>query len=297
MSILPFKRKAQPKSLPSILQGFSIEVMPRTAAKIERFTDILPSDTLIYVAHIDGTPIEDMTNCVARLVGEGFAVMPHIPARSVPDVDTLERWLTSYRDIGVTSALVLAGGAPEQNGPFASSMDLLETGLFEKHGFTRIHVAGHPEGNRDIDPDGSTVNLDEALRWKQDYAKRTGVEMAIATQFLFDADSLIVWAERLQSEGITLPIHAGIAGPTKLQTLIKFSIACGVGASLGVLKKRALDLSKLLVPFEPTDVLNDIAMRLETSPARIEKIHVFPLGGIKTSAEYATGQHEAEKTA
>lgn len=297
MSILPFKRKPQPASLPSLLKGFSIEVMPRTAAKIDSFSEILPADTLIYVAHIDGTPFDDMADCVSRLRREGFEVMPHIPARSVPDAATLENWLMQYREMGVTSALVLAGGAPEQRGPFVSSIEMLETGFFEKLGFTRIHVAGHPEGNRDIDPDGSTTNVDAALRWKQNYAEITGIEMAIATQFLFDADPLMAWGERLAANGITLPIHAGVAGPTKLQTLIKFSIACGVGASLGVLQKRALDLTKLLLPFEPTEVLNDIAKRLETSNARIERIHLFPLGGIRKAAEYATGSNEAEKRA
>lgn len=297
MSILQFKRKPTPTSLPALLTGFSIEVMPRTAAKVESFRTILPEGTLVYVAHIDGTDFEDMAACVARLLAEGLDVMPHIPARSVPDAATLETWLKRYRDLGVTGALILAGGAPEQRGPFASSMDMLETGLFEALGFRRIHVAGHPEGNSDIDADGSTDNVDAALVWKQAYAERTGVQMAIVTQFLFEAGPLLDWAERLQSQGITLPIHAGIAGPTKLQTLIKFSIACGVGASLKVLQKRALDLTKLLVPFEPTEMLNDLAGRLETSSARIERIHVFPLGGIKTSAAYATGSDAAEKRA
>lgn len=297
MSILQFKRKTAPTTLPTLLNGFSIEVMPRTAAKVDDFRSILPAGTLVYVAHIDGTDFEDMASCVERLVAEGLEVMPHIPARTVPDAQTLEAWLTRYREIGVTGALVLAGGAPTQRGTFASSMDMLETGLFERLGFTRIHVAGHPEGNSDIDEVGQTTNVDAALLWKQAYAERTGVEMAIVTQFLFETGPLLEWAERLQAAGVTLPIHAGVAGPTKLQTLIKFSIACGVGASLKVLQKRALDLTKLLVPFEPTEMLNDLASRLESSNARIERIHVFPLGGIKTSTAYATGTNPAEKRA
>ena len=56
--------------------------------------------------------------------------------------------------------------------------------------------------------------------------------MAIATQFCFEAAPVIAWANRLAAEGITLPIHIGVAGPAKLQTLIKFAISCGVGASL-----------------------------------------------------------------
>ena len=80
--------------------------------------------------------------------------------------------------------------------------------------------------------------------------------MAIATQFCFEAGPVIAWADRLAAEGITLPIHIGVAGPAKLQTLIKFAVSCGVGASLRVLQKRAMDVTKLLLPYEPTEFVS-----------------------------------------
>ncbi|MGB0299595.1 MAG: methylenetetrahydrofolate reductase, partial [Paracoccaceae bacterium] len=84
---------------------------------------------------------------------------------------------------------------------------------------------------------------------------------------------------------ITLPIHIGIAGPAKLQTLIKFAIACGVGPSLKVLQKRAMDVSKLLLPYEPTQVLSELAAHKAANPDfNITHVHFFPLGGIKTNA-------------
>jgi len=45
-------------------------------------------------------------------------------------------------------------------------MQLLETELFDKYGFTDLNVAGHPEGNNDIDPDNTNKNVDMALEWK-----------------------------------------------------------------------------------------------------------------------------------
>ena len=62
----------------AFLQGFSIEVMPRTAAKIESFAEILPVGTRIYLAHIEGTPIEDMVSTARRIANEGFPVSPVI---------------------------------------------------------------------------------------------------------------------------------------------------------------------------------------------------------------------------
>jgi len=274
--------------LKAFLEGVSIEVMPRTAAKIDDFKPLLAPGSRVYIAHIEGTPIDEMVATAKRLAADGFAVMPHFPARIIKDEAILEDWLKRYAgEAGVTEALVLAGGVAKPHGKFDSSMQLLDTGLFEKHGLKRLHVAGHPEGNADIDADGTTRNVDAAVRWKQDYADKTGTEMALATQFVFDAKPMIAWADRLKADGISLPIHAGVAGPAKLQTLIKFAVACGVGASLGVLQRRARDLTKLLKPFEPTDVLTALAEHKAANPdSLIERAHIFPLGGIRASADW-----------
>ena len=84
-----------------------------------------------------------------------------------------------------------------------------------------------------------------------------------------------------------MPVHIGLAGPTKLQTLIKFAIACGVGPSLKILQKRALDLTKLLTPYEPTEILEDLSCLLSAGRAKnIAGIHFFPLGGISSTAAW-----------
>ncbi|MDP9837323.1 methylenetetrahydrofolate reductase (NADPH) [Neorhizobium huautlense] len=276
----------------NLLSHFSIEVTPRTAAKVGDFRKLLPTVTRVYIAHIEGTPIDDMVATARRLTSEGFAPMPHVPARGIPDVSTLETWIKRYREeAGVEQALLLGGGNARPAGNLDSVMAMLETGLFDRYGFKRLHVAGHPEGNRDIDRDGGTANVDAALRSKNDYARRTDANMAIVTQFAFDAKPVIAWAERIFAEGIDLPIHLGIAGPTRLQTLIKFAISCGVGPSLSILQKRALDLRKLLVPFEPTDLVDEIEAYRATHPqSRIEQCHVFPLGGISASADWANAR-------
>ncbi|MEM6661255.1 MAG: methylenetetrahydrofolate reductase [Pseudomonadota bacterium] len=274
--------------LAAFLQGFSIEVMPRTAEKIEDFRAILPEGTRVYVAHIEGTPIEDMVATAKRIAGEGFPVMPHFPARGIASKNQLSDWIARYQgEAGIDQALLLAGGYDKPTGDFDNSMELLETGLFDAAGFKRLHVAGHPEGNKDIDPDGGDANVSDALRWKQGFSERTDAEMAIATQFCFESGPVIEWADRLKAEGIDLPIHIGIAGPAKLQTMIKFAMACGVGPSLRVLQRRAADVTKLILPFEPTDILTELAAHKAANPDfNITQVHFFPLGGIKKTAEY-----------
>ena len=292
MALFNFRRDSAPASsnaeMEAFLKGYSIEVMPRTAEKVEDFRALLPAGTRVYIAHIDGTPIEDMVATAARLRREGYEPMPHFPARIIRDRATLGDWVARYQgEAGVKQGLILAGNPAQQVGDYHSSMQLLESGAFD--GFERLHVAGHPEGNKDIDPDGSDRMVMEAARWKSAFAERTDATVAMATQFCFESQPVIDWVNRLATEGVKLPVHIGVAGPAKLQTLIKFAIACGVGPSLRVLQKRAMDVTKLLLPYEPTDFVAELAAHKAANPGfGIEAVHFFPLGGIKTNAQWVT---------
>ena len=296
MAVRDFLRRRKPEGeasgdLGALLAGYSIEVTPRTAFGVADLATPLPAGTRVYVAHVDATPIGAMARAVRRLREDGFAVMPHVPARSVPGAAALDDWLCRYADAGAEAALVLAGGIATPRGPFASAMDLMATGAFDRHGFRRLHVAGHPEGNRDIAGDGSTRALDAALAWKQAFAERTGAQMAIVTQFAFDAGPVIAWAERLRATGIGLPIHVGVAGPAKLQTLLRYGYACGVGASLTLIHKRALDSRNLVLPYAPTEMLAGLARERGANPKTlIAQVHFFPLGGIAATAAWAAAR-------
>ena len=274
--------------LKDFISGYSIEVVPTSAAKIESFADVLPKNTRVYIAHLEKENIAAMVATAKRLNDEGFTVMPHIPARMILNQAMLNDWISMYQnEAGVDEALLLAGGSTKPIGEFDSSVQLIESGLFDKAGFKRLHIAGHPEGSKDIDPNGGTKNVAEALSWKQEFSKRTDASMARATQFCFDASVVKKWAENIKENGIDIPIHIGIAGPAKLQTLLKFSIECGIGASMKVLTKRAKDITKLLLPYQPTQILNELAeYKSKDSELNIEQVHFFPIGGIKQTVDW-----------
>ena len=272
----------------NFLNGYTIEVTPNAAAKIENFAEVLPVNTRIYIAHIEGTPFEEMLTTAKKITNEGFIPMPHFPARIIEDRDMLESWLSQYSgEANVQEALLIAGGSKEPAGVYDSSIQIIETELFDKYSFKRLHVAGHPEGNKDIDKDSTHTNVNKALSWKNEYAKRTDAQIAIATQFCFDSEAIIQWANSLIDMNIDLPVHIGIAGPAKLQTLIRYSIECGVGASMKVLQKRAKDITNLLLPYEPTSVICELAEYKSQNPDfNIAQVHFFPLGGTKTTANW-----------
>ena len=270
------------------ISGYSIEVLPRSAAKVDSFSDVLPKNTRVYIAHLETEDISAMVATAKRIHDEGFTVMPHIPARIIASKEMLQDWISMYQnEAGVDEALLLAGGSNKPVGDFNSSMQLIESGLFDKAGFKRLHVAGHPEGNKDIDPSGGIKNVSEALSWKQEFSQRTDASMAIATQFCFDGNIVKKWADSIKENGIDIPIHIGIAGPAKLQTLLKFSVECGIGASMKVLTKRAKDLTKLLLPYKPTQILNELADHKSKDPEfNIEQVHFFPIGGVKQTVDW-----------
>jgi len=272
----------------NFLNDFSIEVTPKAVAKIENLSELIPPETLVYIAHIEGTPIDEMVKTAKKINDQGYVTMPHFPARIIKDKNTLKDWISRYQnEANVNNALLLGGGVKKPYGDYDSSIQLIESELFDIAGFNKLYFAGHPEGNKDIDPDGSTKNIDEALSWKNDFRNRTDADMAITTQFCFDSKTVINWANDIKNKGINIPIHIGIAGPAKLQTLLRYSIECGVGASIKILQKRALDLTKLLLPYKPTNILSELAEYKFNNPdLNIEKVHFFPLGGVKQVSKF-----------
>ena len=276
------------ENIENFLNDFSIEVTPNAAKKINQFSDYLSPGTLVYIAHIEGTPIEETVETAKKITNQGFKAMPHFPARIIKDRNMLGDWIARYQnEAGVENALLIAGGANKPYGDFDSSIQLIESELFDKAGFKKLHIAGHPEGSKEIDPDGSTTNVDEALSWKNEFSKRTDASMAITTQFCFDSNSVIEWTNNIKKSGIDIPVHIGIAGPAKLQTLLRYSMECGVGASIKILQKRAKDITKLLLPYKPTQIISELAEYKASNPDfNIEKVHFFPLGGVKQVSKF-----------
>jgi methylenetetrahydrofolate reductase (NADPH) len=292
MTSEPKRAEDERALLGSGLCAYSIEVTPRQAQRISSFRAWLPIGTRVYVPHIEGHAFDDVLATAKRLVDEGYEAMPHLPARLIPDAESLTRWVGRYREeAGVRQALVLGGGVALPLGPFHSAGQLLDSGVFDRFGFGRLHLAAHPEGNRDIDPDGSTRMADAALISKQAFALRTDAQIALVTQFGFDLKAVIRWADRIQGLGVDLPVHVGLSGPARLPTLIKYGLSCGVGPSLKVIQRRARDFTRLLLPYEPDEMMAQLLThRAERPSTLLRHLHVFSLGGFESAASWFNQQ-------
>lgn len=262
----------------------SIEISPKQAVENEDLEGLFPAGTRVYITDV-GTDSAETITAGARRVGDfGYKPVPHFASRRLTTSQALENRISMLsQEAGVADVLIIGGGLEQQAGDFGSTLEVLETGFFDKYGIRQMGVAGHPEGSPDFDD----ATAKEALRLKQAFADRTDAEMRIVTQFGFDAAGFSRWADGLAASGINLPVHLGVAGPAKLTTLVKFAAMCGVGNSIKFLKKRAGAISTLVSGFNPDEIVNPIEKHALADPACvIKQIHVFPFGGMKKSAEW-----------
>lgn len=267
------------------MTGFSIETTPGAAAKTESYRAILAEGATVNVTFLVGSDFADTISVSKRLRREGMRPVPHIAARSTASSAQLADWLERLRgEADIDEVLLVGGGADKPLGDFDDTMQLLDTGLFEKHGIRRIGVAGHPEGS----PDFSQSAAHDALMAKNGYARSTGCDMYVVTQFVFEAQPVIDWDRRIRAAGNELPIHIGVPGLATIKTLLAHARACGIGPSMRVLTRQAKNLTKLLSVRMPDKLVTDLAAYCATDPdCGIRKVHMYPLGGMRRTAAWS----------
>ncbi len=267
------------------MTGFTAETTPGAAAKTPDYRAHLRPGTVVYITFLPGSEIDDTIAVAKRLKAEGFLPVPHFAARSVPDAAFLDDKLARLAgEVGLEQVLIIAGAVDKPAGNFADSMQLLETGLFDKHGIRKFGLAGHPEGSPDI----SDEAIAAALSWKNAFAERSGAELYLVTQFCFEAAPVIEWDRRIQAAGNRLPIIVGLPGLATIKTLLGHARACGIGPSLRFLTRQARNLTKLMTVSTPDRLVTDLAAYQATDPnCGIAGVHVYPLGGLRRSAKWS----------
>lgn len=256
----------------------SIEVSARQAVESPELPGLFPRGVRVYIPDIGSDPEHRLIAAAKRLHDLGYAPVPHFAARRLTTRVALERRIKAMAEEGgVRDVLVVGGGPLTPAGDFASTMQVLETGLFDRHRVTDIAVAGHPEGSP-VFPDDVAR---ETLRLKQAFGERTGARMRIVTQFGFDGRRFVAWAESQRDQGIGLPVHLGVAGPARISTLLRYAALCGIGNSLAFLKHNARSMTMLATGHSPEIVVAPVEKHVRSTPGTaIRQIHVFPFGGI-----------------
>ncbi|MET4804882.1 methylenetetrahydrofolate reductase [Limibacillus sp. MBR-115] len=282
------------KTIADFLTDFTIETTPGSAVKIPDYREHLREGTKVAVTFLPGSDFADTVKTSKKLKDEGMVPMPHFAARSIPSKDAFADYLKQLQDdVGIAHVVALAGAVEKPLGPYESSMALLETGLFEEHGIQTIGIAGHPEGSPDI----SDSDLASALAWKNDYARSSSAKLYIVTQFCFEAEPILAWEKRIRNAGNALPIHIGLPGLATIKTLVNHARACGIGPSMNFLVRQARNVAKLMTVNAPDKLTLDLAQHVASNPeCLINKVHMYPLGGLRKSAAWSYAVVEGDIT-
>lgn len=267
-----------------LVAASSIEILPKEADKIADGRVVLAPGTRVYIAYTSGSTAEIVR--AAKIVTEANLIpVPHFPARRFYSRDELAEFIaTLKREANASHALLVGGDIFNPMGPFSSTLEVLQTGLFEEHGFQHIALAGHPEGHPDVSEDV----LREALIAKHRYVTAAGMKPYLATQFLFNTARLFEWQKEFVEKTIPgLPVDVGMPGFAKITTLMRFAKDCGVSTSFSMFTKHMGKALQLAASFSPEDILIDIAQRMAKAHGpTFRAVHLYPFGSFEKTAKW-----------
>lgn len=268
-----------------MLRGYSLELVPGDSKLIEAAANQLEPRTLVSLTWVPGSNPVHMIAPAARLRRAGLLVMPHIGARHLESRSQLQRIAELLvGEAGVDRVLIIGGDRAHPAGPYDSTLAVMQTGIFQKVGITRVAVAGFPEGNPHI----PAKLLNDALGAKVDFAHRDGLELSIVTQFCFAAAPVVTWIRRHRAKGVQCPIRVGLAGPAGIVTLARYALRCGVGNSVHVLTENPA-FAKALAHRGPEPIIREIAGSFaEEDPAAIgiAGLHFYTFGGFSRTLDW-----------
>ncbi len=284
------------QAAPSVMtDGYSLEMTAKDIDALGIAAPAIAPNTPIAITFLPGETMDARIAAAIRVRELGFEPMPHLSARRITSHDELAAIVErSTAEAGVRRVFLVAGDPPVPVGPFADTMSLLRTGLFERNGIKAVGIAGHPDGH----PAMQSAELWAALAEKDREVSDRGMAPLVVTQFGFDADPLLAWLGELRSRGITAPVRIGVPGPAGIKTLLRFAAHCGVGATASVMSKYGVSLTKLLGTAGPDRLVDALGKGITPGHGAV-RLHFYPFGGLQRTVEwigdYAARHHPRNK--
>jgi methylenetetrahydrofolate reductase (NADPH) len=276
----------------SMLRGYSVEISPTNEKVVASAVERLEPGTEVYFTWIPGEDVFRAVVPAGALRKKGLFPVPHIGARHLETVKQLDDLLAQFASEGVDRVLLIGGERDVPLGPFDATLQVMQTGLLQKHNILRLGISGFPEGH----PKLSEQVLGESTVAKMKYAREIGLEVSIVTQFAFEGEPIAEWLKRLRALGVDLPVRIGLAGPAGIATLTRYAIHCGVGNSIRALTKGA-SFGRLLSERDPEAVIRDLIAAAPNGdptapPMGIAALHFYTFGGLKKTVEWINAERQ-----
>src|SRR4029077_19719174 len=130
----------------ALIGNCSIELSPRDELAGEALRRLLDPGTSVFVNHPPSVTHHDIVAACARLRRAGFVPVPHVAARRLASFTQANDFLRRVAVESEVDRVLIIGGDDTPVGPFRAGLDLLATGVVERHGIAQVAFAGYPEG-------------------------------------------------------------------------------------------------------------------------------------------------------
>jgi len=266
----------------NMVDGYSLEMTAKELDGLREAASLIRPNTQVAVTFLPGEEMDQRVEAAKLVRALGFEPIVHLSARRLTSKEELDNYLARITgEAGVKRVFLIAGDPPEPEGPYADSLQVIESGLLEKHGITIAGVGGHPEGH----PNVSKPDLWVWMEKKIAALRERGIVPLVVTQFAFDDDAIVEWVGEMRQRGIDVPVRLGVPGPAGIKRLLGFAKRCGVGASASVMKKYGVSLTNLIGSAGPDKLVDSLDKKLGDEHGRV-RLHFYPFGALTASAEW-----------
>lgn len=268
----------------ALVQDASLEMTGKDVEALREAAPFIPRGTRINVTFLGNEDLQ-MRVTAAKAVKElGLVPVPHISARRLRSEDELKEFLQALADVDASKYVFAVGGDPaEPMGPYASSLQMIQSGVFPDFGVEEISIAGYPEGHPDI----SDEVLARELSGKLDELSQQNLSARILTQFGFDTDPIATWLDDMATQDISVPVGIGVPGPAGVKRLLTYARRFGAATSASIVRKYGFSLTNLVGSAGPDKFIGSLAEVVAASDYQGDVgLHFYTFGGMTKTAEW-----------
>ncbi|WP_305096883.1 methylenetetrahydrofolate reductase [Croceibacterium aestuarii] len=266
----------------NMVDGYSLEMTAKETEGLREAAPLIRPKTQIAVTFLPGEEMEQRVEAAVLVRELGFEPIVHLSARRLTSAEELDKYVGDVTSrAGVKRVFIIAGDPPEPEGPFSDSLQIIESGILEKHGVEIVGIGGHPEGHPNVSKPDLWVWMEKKLA----AVRAHGMVPLVVTQFAFDDDAIVAWVKEMRDRGIDVPVRLGVPGPAGIKRLLGFAKRCGVGASASVMKKYGVSITNLIGSAGPDKLVASLEKGLTPELGRV-RLHFYPFGALKASAEW-----------
>src|SRR5690606_28648980 len=131
----------------NMADGYSLEMTAKELDGLREAAPLIRPNTQVAVTSLPGEEMEQRVAAAVLVRELGFEPIVHLSARRLESEEQLDWYLGEITGKAkVKRVFIIAGDPPEPVGPYSDSLQIIETGLLQKHGIEIVGIGGHPEG-------------------------------------------------------------------------------------------------------------------------------------------------------